>query len=327
MALMPKFSTPKEPMVLLAGGNPQIAKADGDAPVQAYLAAMPGWKKGLGLELDELIGLLVQRVIKAGGWNSPSYSVEGQGWFVSLHDFTKCVKVTFFSDVSLHPVPPGGTAKAARRIDIHEGDLDIETMDPAGRRHPRLGQGVAMRAFVRFAAIALWFTCGVAGAQGADADAQAGQLATLINAYRNQHGLSAVAVSTSLTRVAMAHAQDLERNARAAQCNSHSWSSEGPWQPCCYTRDHAQAQCMWDKPKEITQGRYAGPGFEIISWASGGNSPAIALARWRASPGHLAVILNRGDWANSRWQSMGVAISVHYAVAWFGEDRDAGAAR
>ena len=118
-----------EKVVLLSGGNPQIAKADGDAPVQAYIAAMPGWKSDLGKRLDALIVRNVPNVRKAVKWNSPFYGIEGQGWFLSFHVFTHYVKVTFFRGTSLRPVPPGGTAKSkdARWIDIHEGDEFDET--------------------------------------------------------------------------------------------------------------------------------------------------------------------------------------------------------
>ena len=92
---------------LLAGGNPQIAKADGDAPVQAYIAAMPGWKRDLGRRLDALIVRHVPGVRKAVKWNSPFYGVEGQGWFLNFHCFAKYVKAAFFRGTSLRPVPPG----------------------------------------------------------------------------------------------------------------------------------------------------------------------------------------------------------------------------
>ena len=113
---------------LLAGGNPQIAKADGDAPVQAYIAAMPGWKRDVGRRLDRLIARKVPKVRKAVKWNSPFYGIEGQGWFLAFHVFTRYVKVTFFRGTSLRPVPPGGTAKEARWIDVHEADLDEAQM-------------------------------------------------------------------------------------------------------------------------------------------------------------------------------------------------------
>ena len=113
-----------KPVKLLSGGNPQIAKADGDAPVQAYIAAMPGWKCDLGKRLDALIVRNLPKVRKAVKWNSPFYGMEGQGWFLSFHVFTHYVKATFFSGTSLRPIPPGGTPKSkdARWIDIYEGD-------------------------------------------------------------------------------------------------------------------------------------------------------------------------------------------------------------
>jgi len=125
-----KARTPRTPAakskkaVLLAGGNPQIAKADGDAPVQAYIAAMPGWKRDVGRRLDALIARSVPNVRKAVKWNSPMYGIEGQGWFLGIHVFTRYVKVAFFRGTSLRPVPPGGTPKSkeTRWLDIHEGD-------------------------------------------------------------------------------------------------------------------------------------------------------------------------------------------------------------
>jgi hypothetical protein len=113
---------------LLSGGNPQIAKADGDAPVQAYIAAMPGWKSDVGRRLDALIERTVPGVRKAVKWNSPFYGVEGQGWFLGIHCFTKYIKVAFFRGASLRPVPPGESKqKEVRYLDIHEDDqLDEE---------------------------------------------------------------------------------------------------------------------------------------------------------------------------------------------------------
>jgi hypothetical protein len=114
----------KKATVLLSGGNPQIPKEDGDGPVQAYIAAMPGWKRDLGKRLDALIVRTLPNVRKAVKWNSPFYGIEGQGWFLSFHVLARCVKVTFFRGTSLRSVPRGGTPKSkdARWIDIHEGD-------------------------------------------------------------------------------------------------------------------------------------------------------------------------------------------------------------
>ena len=118
-----KASRAKARPALLAGGNPQIAKADGDAPVKAYLAAMPGWKRRVGRRLDALIVRTVPGVRKAVKWNSPFYGVEGQGWFLNFHCFTKYVKVAFFRGTSLRPPPPGKSAhKDVRYLDIHEDD-------------------------------------------------------------------------------------------------------------------------------------------------------------------------------------------------------------
>ena len=108
---------------LLAGGNPQIAMGYGDAPVQAYIAAMPGWKREAGRRLDALVTRTVPGVRKAVKWNSPLYGVEGQGWFLGIHCFTNYVKVAFFRGTSLRPVPPGESkSKETRYLDIHEDD-------------------------------------------------------------------------------------------------------------------------------------------------------------------------------------------------------------
>lgn len=118
---MKKAAKPK----LLSGGNPQIAKAYGDAPVQAYIAAMPGWKRDVGRRLDALIARAVPGVHKAVKWNSPFYGVEGQGWFLSYHCFNRYVKVTFFRGTSLRPVPLGESkVKEVRYLDIYEGQFD-----------------------------------------------------------------------------------------------------------------------------------------------------------------------------------------------------------
>jgi hypothetical protein len=112
-----------KPVKLLSGGNPQIAKADGDPPVQAYIVGMPGWKRELGKRLDALIVRNVPNVRKAVKWNSPFYGIEGQGWFLSFHVFTRYIKVAFFRGASLRPVPPSASKdKNTRYLDIREGD-------------------------------------------------------------------------------------------------------------------------------------------------------------------------------------------------------------
>src|SRR5947209_19586314 len=112
-----------KPVKLLTGGNPQIAKADGDAPVQAYIAAMPGWKRAVGRRLDALIVRTVPGVRKAVRWNTPFYGLEGQGWFLGFHCIAKYVKVAFFRGTSLRPVPPvESKQKEVRYFHIHEGE-------------------------------------------------------------------------------------------------------------------------------------------------------------------------------------------------------------
>lgn len=119
-----------KPVKLLSGGNPQIAKADGDAPVQAFIAAMPGWKHDVGRRLDALIVRTVPNVRKAVRWNTPFYGIEGQGWFLGFHCITKYVKVAFFRGASLSPLPPGESKqKHVRYLDIYENDsIDEELL-------------------------------------------------------------------------------------------------------------------------------------------------------------------------------------------------------
>jgi hypothetical protein len=118
-ARRPRPGAPK----LLSGGNPQIPKGDGDQPVQAYIAAMPGWKRDVGRRLDELVERTVPGVRKAVRWNSPFYGVEGRGWFLGVHCITKYVKVAFFNGASLKPLPPvESKQKNVRYFHIHEGE-------------------------------------------------------------------------------------------------------------------------------------------------------------------------------------------------------------
>ena len=119
-----KAKATKKP-VLLSGGNPQIAKGHGDAPVQAYIEAMPGWKRDVARRVDAVVTRTVPDVHKAVKWNSPFYGIDGRGWFATVHAMTKYVQVTFFQGAALRPVPPGsGKNPDARWIDIHEGELD-----------------------------------------------------------------------------------------------------------------------------------------------------------------------------------------------------------
>ena len=115
---------------LLSGGNPQIPKGDGDTPVQHYIAAMPGWKRKIGRRLDSLIVRSLPEVRKVVRWNSPFYGIEGQGWFLSFHCFTKYVKITFLNGESLRPVPPiQSKHKNVCYYHVHENDqLDEELL-------------------------------------------------------------------------------------------------------------------------------------------------------------------------------------------------------
>ena len=120
-----------EKIRLLSGGNPQIPKGDGDVPVQAYIEAMPEWKRDVGRRLDELIVRVVPGVRKAVRWNSPWYGVEGMGWFLSFHCFTRYIKVTFIKGKSLEPLPPVDSKDPdARYFHIFEdGEFDEELME------------------------------------------------------------------------------------------------------------------------------------------------------------------------------------------------------
>lgn len=110
---------------LLSGGNPQIPKGEGDAPVQAFIEAMPGWKHDIGRRIDEIIVRTVPGVRKAVKWNTPLFGVGEVGYFTSFHCFDKYVKVTFFRGTSLKPLPPGASkVKDVRYYDIYEGKFD-----------------------------------------------------------------------------------------------------------------------------------------------------------------------------------------------------------
>ena len=127
---------------LLSGGNPQIAKGYGDAPVQAYIAAMPGWKREIGRRIDAVIMQTVPEVQKAVKWNSPFYGKEKDSWFLSFHVFARCVKVTFFRGTSLHPIPPGASKHPeVRYLDIYEGDQFRRSIRLLGQAGQQLARG------------------------------------------------------------------------------------------------------------------------------------------------------------------------------------------
>jgi uncharacterized protein YkwD len=169
-------------------------------------------------------------------------------------------------------------------------------------------------------------TTGDADSTGAtpvsDCSAEELELIDLVNAYRGENGLPAIPASPSLCIVGHTHAEDLAVNAPHAVpgCNLHSWSDAGPWSACCYTDDHAQAQCMWNKPSELTS--YPGNGYENAAGGGGELTPQQALDLWKASAGHNAVILNEGIWADTPWGALGAGVYMGYAVLWFGEEPD-----
>ncbi len=144
----------------------------------------------------------------------------------------------------------------------------------------------------------------------------------LVNNYRAENGLPPIPLSPSLTHVAKTHVADLNSSPPSGECNLHSWSSNGTWTPCCYTSDHAQAKCMWDKPRELTD--YPGNGYETAYGGSGGYQATAtsSLDGWKGSAPHNAVILNQNIWADVTWQALGVGIDHGYAVLWFGEEAD-----
>jgi hypothetical protein len=152
------------------------------------------------------------------------------------------------------------------------------------------------------------------------------KLYKLIMAYRKSKKLPSIALSPKLTMVAQAHARDLADHYTFAfdnKCNPHSWSDKGKWTPCCYTSDHAQAKCMWDKPKEIAG--YASEGFEIAYYTSKGATAEEGLAGWKKSPGHNPLLVNLGTWKQVKWNAIGIGIYGEYGIVWFGQIEDSGA--
>lgn len=149
------------------------------------------------------------------------------------------------------------------------------------------------------------------------------KLYDLMMAYRKSKGLAPIALSAKLTLVAQTHARDLADNYDfdpGNKCNPHSWSGKGKWSRCCYTSDHKQAQCMWDKPMEIAG--YASPGYEIAYYSSAGASAEEGLEGWKKSPAHNPLIINEGIWKKADWKGIGIGIYKQYGVVWFGELAD-----
>jgi uncharacterized protein YkwD len=157
---------------------------------------------------------------------------------------------------------------------------------------------------------------------GADLSSKEKRLYSLINQYRVKKGLSKIALSNKLTKVAQLHCQDLEENYKfKSNCNLHSWSNDSSlWNGCCYTSDHEKASCMWDKPKEITG--YSGSGFEIAYFNTANFKAEAALKAWIKSKGHHKVIINGGIWKSHKWKAIGIGASDNFACVWFGKLSD-----
>ncbi len=144
-------------------------------------------------------------------------------------------------------------------------------------------------------------------------------LYNLMMNYRHQNGLASIPVSSNLSCVARIHARDLELHPPAKPCSMHSWSRYGSWKPFCDTGG-GSGKFMWTKPAELTG--YSGKGYEIAAWTSDRIDPGTALSLWIGSSAHNAVIINAGTWNRSRWSAVGLAISDHYALVWFGTEPD-----
>lgn len=152
------------------------------------------------------------------------------------------------------------------------------------------------------------------------------QMATAINQYRKQQGLKPIPVSASLSWVGRIHVEDLKDHfAYGSSCNLHSWSDNVAWSSCCYKSDHKKAQCMWDKPRELSQ--YNGDGYEIAFYSTHHYSDVQsyvkdALKGWKASRGHHEIMMNRGKWTTAKWEAMGIGANDEFIVVWFGELTD-----
>ncbi|HET9487236.1 MAG TPA: CAP domain-containing protein [Chryseosolibacter sp.] len=141
--------------------------------------------------------------------------------------------------------------------------------------------------------------------------------------YRKSKGLPPIALSAKLTQVAQVHARDLANNYKfdpENKCNPHSWSKKGEWSSCCYTSDHKQAKCMWDKPKEISG--YNSAGYEMAYYSSSGANAIEGLDGWKKSPSHNPMMINEGIWKQVTWKGIGIGIYKEYGIVWFGELED-----
>jgi uncharacterized protein YkwD len=149
------------------------------------------------------------------------------------------------------------------------------------------------------------------------------KLYDLMMEYRKSKGLASIPLSAKLSLVAQTHARDLSDNYKFApnnKCNPHSWSKKGKWSSCCYTSNHKEAKCMWDKPKEIAE--YNSPGYEIAYYSSRGATAEEGLEGWKKSPAHNPLIINSEMWAKAHWNAIGIGIYKSYGIVWFGEVAD-----
>jgi uncharacterized protein YkwD len=148
------------------------------------------------------------------------------------------------------------------------------------------------------------------------------KLYKLIISYRKKKGLPSIPLSSKLTKVAQIHAKDLSENydPDGGTCNLHSWSKNGKWTACCYTPDHQQAECMWNKPKEIAG--YSSNGYEISYYNQAGASAEEGIGGWQKSKGHNEVMTNQGIWKQIKWKAIGIGLYKGYGVVWFGEVED-----
>lgn len=149
------------------------------------------------------------------------------------------------------------------------------------------------------------------------------KLYDLIMDYRKSKRLPPIDISARLTQVAQVHARDLADNYEfdlKNKCNPHSWSKKGDWSSCCYTSDHKQAKCMWDKPTEIAG--YTSPGYEIAYYSSAGATAVEGLEGWKKSPSHNPLLINEGIWKKATWKGIGIGIYKQYGIVWFGELED-----
>jgi uncharacterized protein YkwD len=149
------------------------------------------------------------------------------------------------------------------------------------------------------------------------------KLYDMMMAYRKSKKLKTIPLSAKLSKVAQTHAHDLADHYQFDpnnKCNPHSWSTKGKWSSCCYTNDHKQAKCMWDKPMEIAG--YNSPGYEIAYYSSVGASAKEGLEGWKKSPAHNPLIINEGIWNKVEWKAVGIGFYKEYAVVWFGQMED-----